>query len=109
MLKRLKALREAAGLSQERLGKIVGVSQQSINSYENHAIEPDIETLSRMADIFNTSIDYLVGYTDIRHKIEPVTPYDLNSHELQVLEDYRKLTPAQQDLIAQMIRSYQTL
>ena len=45
MLVNLKKLREEASVSQKALAEAVGVSQQSINKYENHNIEPDIETL----------------------------------------------------------------
>ena len=47
MLVNLKKLREEIGVSQRALADAVGVSQQSINKYENHKIEPDIETLNR--------------------------------------------------------------
>ena len=106
MLKRIKALREAVELSQDRLGKIVAVSQQSINSYENTNTEPDIKTLSRLADYFNTSIDYLVEYTDIPHKIEPVTPCELNEKELWVMEAYRMLPPKRKMLLEQLLADY---
>lgn len=68
MLKNLKKLRAEAGISQARLAEAIGVSQQAINKYENHNIEPDIETLVQIADYFNTSVDYLVSHTDIRRK-----------------------------------------
>ncbi len=43
MVKNLKRLRSKAGISQRELAEIVMVSQQSINKYENHNVEPDIE------------------------------------------------------------------
>ena len=52
MLKNLKLLREEAGLSQKQLGDRIGVSQQSINKYENHATEPDIATLKSLPTVF---------------------------------------------------------
>ncbi len=45
MIKNLKALRKEYNISQQQLANIIGVSQQSINKYENHNVEPDIETL----------------------------------------------------------------
>ena len=61
MVKNLKRLRSKAGISQRELAEIVMVSQQSINKYENHNVEPDIETLIKLADYFKVSLDYLVG------------------------------------------------
>ena len=53
MLENLKLLRSTAGISQKTLADSIGVSQQSINKYENHNIEPDIATLSSIADYFH--------------------------------------------------------
>lgn len=61
MVKNLKELRVQAGISQQQLADVIGVSQQSINKYENHNIEPDIRTLVALADYFETSVDYLIG------------------------------------------------
>lgn len=64
MVENLKKLRKKHKISQKQLADVIGVSQQSINKYENHNIEPDIDTLKALANYFNTSIDYLVGYSD---------------------------------------------
>lgn len=61
MIKNLKALRTQRGISQRDLAEVIMVSQQSINKYENHNVEPDIQTLIKIADYFNVSLDYLVG------------------------------------------------
>ena len=50
MLPNLKLLRKEYGISQQVLADMMGVSQQSINQYENHSIEPDIALLTQMAD-----------------------------------------------------------
>ena len=106
MLKNLKLLREEFGISQKALADIIGVSQQSINKYENHNIEPDINTLILMADYFNTSVDYLIGHTDVRRKIEMVYTYQLNESECKLLDSYRKLSTKQKDCINYVIDSY---
>lgn len=106
MLENLKRLREAANLSQKALADVIGVSQQSINKYENHNIEPDIETMMRLADYFNTSVDYLIGHTDIPHRIEPVRPWDLNEREARALEGYRRLTEKQRRSVELIIEAF---
>lgn len=106
MLKNLRSLREAAGISQKNLAEAIGVSQQSINKYENHNIEPDIATLRRLADYFRTSIDYIVGHTDVRHRIEAVYPYDLNEREREAMDGYRCLTEKQQACINLVIAQF---
>ena len=106
MLENLKALREAAAVSQKQLAEAIGVSQQSINKYENHNIEPDIETMIRIADYFDTSVDYLIGHTSIKHKIENVTDYELNEEESRIVDRYRKLSPKQRFCVETVMDSY---
>ena len=105
MLINLKALRKEADISQQRLGEAVNISQQSINQYENQDVEPDIANLTKLADYFNTSIDYLVGRTDIRRKIEKTEAFDLNDREAEVIERYRTLSEKEKVCIDLMIQT----
>lgn len=106
MLKNLKKLRLRKGLSQQRLADIIGISQQSVNKYENHSIEPDIDTLISFANFFHTSVVYLVGHTDIDHIIENVDHHDLNQDEALLLNGYRKLADAEKESIPLVIDNY---
>ena len=106
MLENLKSLRKEFGVSQKTLAEAIGVSQQSINKYENHNIEPDIATLIRIADFFNTSVDYIIGNTDIKRKIEKVHSYQLNSEEGVMLEKYRQLSNKQKLSIDMIMDNY---
>jgi transcriptional regulator with XRE-family HTH domain len=65
--KRLKALRESVGLSQNKLGKLVGLPQSSINRYEQAQSAPSPATLRWYADHFDVSMDYIYGRTDDPH------------------------------------------
>ena len=106
MLTNLKKLREDASISQKALADAIGVSQQSVNKYENHNIEPDIETLIRIADFFETSVDYLIGHTTVRRKIEEVHVFELNDRESKVMEQYRSLTSKQKACVNVVMESY---
>jgi transcriptional regulator with XRE-family HTH domain len=62
---RLKNLRTQKGVTQEDVAKALGVSRAAIAGYESgKKREPDYETLSRIADYFRVSVDYLLGRTD---------------------------------------------
>lgn len=87
----LKALREEKGISQQKLAEKINTNQQNIHRYEHGFYEPDIQTLKLLAEFFETSIDYLVGYTDVRHKVEAIQPLDLNDEEAALIEKYRQL------------------
>ena len=61
---RLKNLCQKNNISQEQLEKISGVSLQVIEDWEFSKRTPDAPTLSKLADFFNVSVDYLLGRTD---------------------------------------------
>ena len=106
MLKNLKLLREVHSVPKKQLAEAIGLSQQSINKYENHSIEPDVETLIRMADFFQTTVDYLIGHSDIRKQPEVCHPYDLNFTECRIIDGFRKLNEKQRRCIETVIDSY---
>lgn len=58
---RLKTLREERGFTQQHLAEVLNLTPSAVSHYENGTNEPTIETLIRMADILNVSVDYLVG------------------------------------------------
>ena len=63
MLK-LKELRKEKGLTQKEIGKIINCNQTAVGKYERGELEPSLDTLKKLADFFNCSIDYLVGCED---------------------------------------------
>ena len=66
MYPRIRALREDSNLSQTNIAKLLGMSQTGYSKYETG--ENDIPTpiLISLAKIHNTSIDYLLGLTNVR-------------------------------------------
>lgn len=61
---RVKELRTERGMSQDAVGKIIGVKRYSVWGYEKGKNFPDVPGLIALADYFGVSIDYLVGRTD---------------------------------------------
>ena len=57
---KIKGLREDRDMTQDELGKCIGVSRQSICSFESDVNEPKIQYLIELSKIFEVSIDYLV-------------------------------------------------
>lgn len=105
-MKNLKVLRLQKGLSQQKLADILHISQQSVYKYEHDITSPDIDTLKNMADFFNTSIDYIVGYTDYPRKVEHTFTMSLNEDETSLIVKYQHLTSKQRALIHSIIDSY---
>ena len=70
MYERIRMLREDLHLSQASVARILCVAQTTYSDYERGKLNIPIPTLIRLAQLHNTSIDYLLNLTDER------IPYD---------------------------------
>ena len=71
--KNLKNIRKKNDLTQDELAEKLSVTRQAVSNWENGKTEPDIETLTKIAQIFDISIDELVdgipkGIKELRGK-----------------------------------------
>lgn len=64
--KRLKELRQERNISTADLAKILGVTPRTIQHYEKGTAKPTFDSLVKLAELFDVSIDYLVGRSDKR-------------------------------------------
>lgn len=106
MLPNLKKLRLEYGISQQKLADVLHVTQPAIYKYENLNIEPEIAILKQMAAYFDTSIDYLVGNTEIRRRIEPTDVYALNEQERMLIDGFRTLKQDERECIEMTVRTF---
>ena len=60
---RIVSLRKAQQISQEDLADKIGVSRQSVSKWETDACAPDAYNLIALANIFNTSVEYIITGT----------------------------------------------
>lgn len=58
---RLKEMRSMCGFTQRQMAEKMGISQPSYIRYENGTSEPTLENLAKIANIFDVSVDYLLG------------------------------------------------
>ena len=68
MYKRIRDLREDSDLNQTKVAEYLGMSQTGYSKYETG--ENDIPTmiLIKLAKFYNTSVDYLLGETDVKER-----------------------------------------
>jgi transcriptional regulator with XRE-family HTH domain len=116
MKNRMRELRKEKDMTSEELGKILGVSGRTILRYETGEREPDTtDTLIKIAEYFNVSIDYLLYQTDIRDNSRNVPLKDIITEEnkhvipegfalddkyIGILKDYKEqITPEELKLI----------
>lgn len=61
---RIKNLREDNDLTQKQISKFLNISQVAYSYYELNKRNIPLELLSKLADFYNTSVDYLLYRTD---------------------------------------------
>ena len=86
----LKLLREQNNKSQNELAKTLAIGQSTYSKYENGDIEPSIAVLTKLADYYGVTMDYLVG-----------RPFAndagfLNKPEKELLNLFREVSEAEQ-------------
>lgn len=89
-MERLKQLREAKNYTQQWLSMQVGVSQETISGYEIGKAVPPADMLVKLADVLHTSVDYLLGRTDVK-EFDPICQSDLTGRERELFELFRAL------------------
>lgn len=67
--KRLKLLRETKQKSQQEVCTNLNIEQSTLANYENNKRTPKIDILIKLAEFYDVSVDYILGITDQRNKI----------------------------------------
>lgn len=88
--KRINELRIAFGWSQVQLAEKLSITKQTVSNWENENIQPSIDMLVRLAALFHTSTDYLLGLSDAPTINVDGLPIHFVAHVVQLIEDYRQ-------------------
>ena len=98
-MNRIKFLREELNMTQQELANKLDGAKSTVAMYENETRKPSMEVLLRLSEIFNCSIDYLLGKTDIRNLGRQIDDV-LNEAMIGMSkEDYETLTETQKKQI----------
>lgn len=100
-----KQLRKEKGLSQVELAKALGISKACISMIEIGKNEPTANTVTRYADFFGCSTDYLLGRSDDLGVISIKTEKPaLTKDEQEMLDIYRALQPMHRSQVLEYAR-----
>jgi transcriptional regulator with XRE-family HTH domain len=103
----IKALRIEKGISQASLGLQIGLTQQAIARWEKGETEPDSDMLNKLANIFDVSVDFLLGRTDERQNNNISNTENDWPPEAKVLfREVKKLTPEQIELVTKLVKEF---
>ena len=87
---KLKQLRKEAKKTQVEVANYLNISQSNYGKYELEEIEPNIQTLIKLADYYRVSLDYLIG-RDYKNELGYLT-----EQQTMAVQGYLKLNPDNQ-------------
>lgn len=92
--KRLEECRKELKMTKKEVAELLKIDQSTYGKYELGKREPDTEMLQKLADIYNTSTDYLLGRTNIKHPIETIAAHhdgeEWTEEELEEIERFKE-------------------
>ena len=88
---RIKEERNKKGMSQKELGDMFQITQQAVGSWETGKSVPDAVTLSRLADFFGVSTDFLLG-----RNAPPARPRPTQAEKDEILRLFDTLSEEEQ-------------
>jgi transcriptional regulator with XRE-family HTH domain len=69
----IKKLREEKGMTQDELAEKLNVTRQAVSNWETGKTQPDIETLTRLAEIFDVSVERIIYGSERKERIVQVS------------------------------------
>lgn len=91
---RLKELRIKYGYTQSQLGKKINLDGSAIHKYEKGLREPTITALTQLANLFNVTIDYLLGNSD-----------DIDNEFIAIYETYKGIDDEDKEVLKAMFEA----
>ncbi len=103
----MRLLRTEKGLTQEQLARILKINRVQYNQYENDYNTIPIKHLNSVANYFNVAVDYILGFTQQKHKIKS---REIDSREAgKRLKEFRKENKLTQDKLAKILNTNQSV
>ena len=88
----IKNLRTKKNILQTKLALDLNLTQEAISSYETERVTPSADILIRLADYFNTNIDYILCRTTYDLPISDLKPNNITDSQFQLLAKINRLS-----------------
>lgn len=103
LMNKIKILREEFGYTQQELANKLDGAKSTIAMYENETRKPSLEVLVKLSEIFDCSIDYILGKSDVRNPEEIKIDTDKINIGLSA-NDYENITDNQKKQIEEFAK-----
>lgn len=88
----LKQIRNSKNLLQTKVAMDLSITQETVSSYETGRVLPSSDMLIRLADYYNTSVDYLLGRTRYDMPIDRIKPNNISDKDFIILNKINHLS-----------------
>ena len=95
---RIKQLRKQKGLTQKEMAEAVGVGVSTVAMWESGKRTPSFKLLNDLSDLFDKSIDYILGISDDDRspklndaQVEQLGTWEIQSELIDILRQYLQL------------------
>lgn len=108
-MKRISELRHEKHITQTSLAMKLNITQNMISFYESGKYQPSIDTLIELSKVFDVSVDYLIGNTDIRYPADKLIQDKNTITEIEMMTLFKSLSKDEQQRaigIIQAIKHY---
>lgn len=95
----IKNLRTKKNILQTKLALDLNLTQEAISSYETERVTPSADILIKLANYFNTNIDYLLCRTPYDLPVADLKPNNITDKQFQMLNNINKLSAKDQELV----------
>ena len=99
MTNNLKQIRNSKNLLQTKVAIDLNITQETISSYETGRVFPSSDMLIKLADYYNTSIDYLLCRTKFNMPIATIKPNNITDNEFKLLNKIKSLSNINQSKV----------
>ena len=97
---RLKELRKELKYTQKDVADFLNISQPAYGNYESGNRQPDYDTLKKLADFFNVTVDYILGRTENESKLDEL----LSKEEFALYGEIHALTNEEKKRVLDFIK-----
>lgn len=94
-IERLKECRLKLGITKQEAAKRIQISQPAYLRYEAGTRKPSLQTIAKMAEVFSTSTDYLIGNTEKKDPDRLIIEKDKNPSLFLLAESCKELDESQ--------------
>ena len=95
---RLRELRKGNNISQKKLSNYLNFGYTAIANYDSGINQPSLDTVKKIAQYFNVTVDYLIGASDY-----PRREQDITEKEAELLGIFRKINDDEKDALLKIV------